>query len=171
MASAAFERDDSGMITPRAATIGLMCLAVTGCTTTPNREIDPEAVWSRAERQHAATVAAVAQREQLQADYAAVIRLSQDGERRGQAYMRLAELDLALGAYPQARHRFEQSLRSGIGQSYRPVVLLMLGDVLYRHLNEAAGAATAYRQIIAEHPGTTEAELAALRLKELTDAR
>ncbi len=158
------------MITFRAVAVGLALLVLAGCAATPKRELDPDAIWNRAERQHAKTLAAVAEREQLQADYAAVIRLSRDGGRRGQAYMRLAELDLALGDYRQARDRLEQSLRAGVGPPDRSRVLLMLGDLLYRHLHETAGAETAYLQIIAEHQGTGDAELAGLRLEELRDA-
>ena len=157
------------MITHRSAAIGAVLLTLVGCATTGPDPLDTDAIWQRAEREHASAIAAVAERERLQADYAAVIRLSSDGERRGLAYLRLAELDLALGDYQQARSHLEQSLRAGIGPAERPGALLMLGDLFERHLRRREEALTAYRQVIAEHPGTNEAELAGLRMKELID--
>jgi tetratricopeptide (TPR) repeat protein len=151
-------------LTTAAAVAGI---ALSGCATTP-QELDPEALWRHAERQHADAIIAVAQRQQLQSDYAAVIRLSRDGDRRGQAFVRLAELDLALGDYDQARDNLEQSLHAGLTPEHRREALLMLGDLRERHLLDPDGAAAAYQQIINEHPATSEAELATLRLGRIT---
>ena len=99
--------------------------------------------------------------------YAAIIRLSRDGDLRGRAFVRLAELNVALGQYDKARHNLEQSLRAELAPEHRRRALLMLGDLMERHLLNRAGAATAYRQIINEYPATPETELARLRLTAL----
>ena len=144
--------------------MALVLIALAGCATAP-RSLDPNALWQRAERQHATAIQAVADRQQLQSDYETIIRLSRDGDLRGRAFMRLAELNLALGEYEQARYNLEQSLRAGLSPEHRSRALLMFGDLMERHLHNRAGAATAYRQIINEHPATPEAELARLRLR------
>ncbi len=152
----------------------IMTVAVvllSGCATPPQRldqTLEPDVLWQRAERQHSDAIRAVAKRQQLQSDYATIIRLSRDGDLRGRAFVRLAELNVALGAYDEARHNLEQSLRAELSPAQRRQALLMLGDLMERHLRNRAAAATAYRQIINEHPATPETELARLRLGALS---
>lgn len=151
----------------------MMMVAVailSGCATPPrpfDNILEPDALWQRAEQQHSGAIRAVGQRQQLQSDYAAIIRLSRDGDLRGRAFVRLAELNVVLGEYDKARHNLEQSLRAELAPEHRRRALLMLGDLMERHLLSRAGAATAYRQIINEYPATPETELARLRLKAL----
>lgn len=143
---------------------------LSGCATTRqhlDQSFEPDALWLRAERQQSDTIRAVAQRQQLQSDYATIIRLSRDGDLRGRAFVRLAELNVALGEYEEARHNLEQSLRAALSPEHRRRALLTLGDLMERHLLNSADAATAYRQIIIEHPATAETELAKLRLRGL----
>ena len=149
--------------------LAAMVIVVSGCANVPPDELDPQAIWQRAERTHAETIRAVARLQQLESDYGAVIRLSRDGELRGRALERLAELDIAAGNYEEARIHLEQSLRAGLVPEDRRQVLLMLGDTLERHLKKSAAAATAYQQIINEHPATPEAELADLRLRAMSN--
>ncbi len=144
---------------------------LSGCATPSQHldlNLDPDVLWPRAERQHSDTIRAVAQRQQLQIDYTTIIRLSRDGDLRGRAFVRLAELNVALGEYEAARHNLEQSLRADLSPEHRRRTLLMLGDLMERHLLNRADAATAYRQIINEHPATPETELARLRLGALS---
>ncbi len=152
-------------------TIMMVAVALlSGCATSSqhlDQNLDPNALWQRAERQHTDALRAVAQRQQLQSDYATIIRLSRDGDLRGRAFMGLAELNVALWKYGKARHNLEQSLRANFSPEHRRRALLMLGDLMERHLLNRADAATAYRQIINEHPATPEAELARLRLRAL----
>ncbi len=143
---------------------------LSGCATPPQRLdqiLEPDALWQRAERQHSDAIRAVVKRQQLQSNYATIIRLSRDGDLRGRAFVRLAELNVALWKYGKARHNLEQSLRANLSPEHRRRALLMLGDLMERHLLNWADAATAYRQIINEHPATPEAELARLRLRAL----
>jgi tetratricopeptide (TPR) repeat protein len=146
-------------------------LVLSACTTGPRTvdssvepTLDPQAIWQRAEQQHSAAIQAVATRRQLQNDYATVIRLSRDGDLRGQAFIRLAELNLALGEYDEAQHNLVQSLRADLAPEHRPRALLLLADVLERHLLKTGDASTAYQQIINEYPASPEAELARLRM-------
>ena len=151
--------------------IGMAAVVLlSGCATTLqhlDQSFEPDALWLRAERQQPDTIRAVAQRQQLQSDYATIIRLSRDGELRGRAFVRLAELNVALGEYEEARHNLEQSLRAEPSPENRRRTLLTLGDLMERHLLNRTDAVTAYRQIINEHPATPEAELARLRLRAL----
>ncbi len=143
---------------------------LSGCATPSqhlDQNLDPDALWQRAERQHTDALRAVAQRQQLQSEYATIIRLSRDGGLRGRAFMGLAELNVALWEYGKARHNLEQSLRADLSPEHRRRALLTLGDLMERHLLNRADAATAYRQIINEYPATSEAELARLRLRAL----
>ena len=154
----------SGKVTVMMVAVALL----SGCATPPrhfDKILEPDALWQRAEQQHSGAIRAVAQRQQLQSDYATIIRLSRDGDLRGRAFVRLAELNVALGEYEEARHNLEQSLRAALSPEHRRRVLLTLGDLMERHLLNSADAATAYRQIISEHPAT--AELARLRLRGL----
>ena len=143
--------------------VSVILVSFSGCST-PTPSLDPDVLWQRAEREHADVVDAVAQREQLQADYLAIIRLSRDANLRGQAFVRLAELDMALGKYEQAHHNLEQALRAGLDPVHQRRALLLLGDLLDRHLDDSSAAKTAYQQIVNEHPATLESELALLRL-------
>ncbi len=143
---------------------------LSGCATPSqhlDQNLDPDALWQRAERQHTDALRAVAQRQQLQSEYTTIIRLSRDGGLRGRAFMGLAELNVALWEYGKARHNLEQSLRADLSPEHRRRALLTLGDLMERHLLNRADAATAYRQIINEYPATSEAELARLRLRAL----
>ncbi len=81
--------------------------------------------------------------------------------------MQLAELHIALGEYDEARRNIEQALRASLPHEQRRQALLMLGDLLERHLEKRERAMIAYRQIVGEYPGTAETELALLRLKVL----
>ena len=71
-------------------------LVIQSCSTTPARNLDAHALWRSAESRHSAAVRDVAERQRLQNDYATIIRLSRDGDLRGRAFVRLAELDVAL---------------------------------------------------------------------------
>lgn len=143
-------------------------LVVSGCAS-GSQQLDPEALWQRADRQHVEALHGIAHREQLQSDYQAIIRLSSDGDLRGRAYVRLAEIDLALGEYEQAGYNLEQSLRADLPPENQRRALLMLGDLMDRHLQDEAAATIAYQQVISEHPATPESELATLRLRALVD--
>jgi len=149
----------------------LVLLMVAGCATGPQvadstdeQTLDPYLIWERTEQQHADAIRAMAQEQQLRSDYATIIRLSRDGNLRGRAFVRLAELDLAAGENESARDNLMQALRAELAPEHRPQALLLLGDVLERRLREPDNAATAYQQIINEYPATPEAELAHLRM-------
>ena len=160
-----------GLIMNRLTIMMVAVALLSGCATPSqhlDQNLDPDALWRRAERQHSDAIRAMAQRQQLQSDYTTIIRLSRDGNLRGRALVRLGELNLALGEYEEARHNLEQSLRADLSPEHRRRALLMLGDLMERHLRNRADAATAYRQIINEHPATLETELARLRLEALS---
>ena len=93
-------------------TIMMVAVALlSGCATPSqhlDQNLDPDVLWRRAERQHSDAIRAVAQRQQLQSDYTTIIRLSRDGNLRGRALVRLAELNLDLGEYEEALHNLEQ---------------------------------------------------------------
>ncbi len=156
----------------------LVLLVVAGCVTGPQvadrtdeQTLDPYLIWERTEQQHADAIRAMAQRKQLQSDYATIIRLSRDGDLRGRAFVRLAELDLAAGENEAARDNLMQALRAELAPEHRPQALLLLGDVLERRLREPDDAATAYQQIINEYPSAPEAELARLRMGTMNHER
>jgi len=131
------------------------------------QSMDPEVIWQRADKQHSAAIQAVVQRQQLQNDYAAVIRLSRDGDLRGLAFMRLAEISLVLGEYEEAKHNLIQSLRAGLTPQHRSQALLQLADLLERHTGEQEAAVKAYRQVVIEYPASPEAQLARLRMEAI----
>ncbi len=164
-----------GAIIVNKLTIMMVAFALlSGCATPPQRldqTLEPDALWQRAERQNSNAMRAVAERHQLQSDYTTIIRLSRNGDLRGRAFVRLAELNVALWEYDEARHNLEQSLRAELSPEHRRRALLMLGDLMERHLRNRTDAATAYRQIINEHPATPETELARLRLGALSHER
>jgi tetratricopeptide (TPR) repeat protein len=159
--------DSAHTIVIRAAWAALVLSIVQGCAATPSRNLDADALWQSAERRHPAAIEAVVERHRLESDYATIIRISRDGALRGQAFMRLAELDVVLGDYQQAHRHLEQSLRADMPPEQRRRALLMLGDLMERHLGKKRRAVIAYTQIVNEYPGTPETELAALRLKVL----
>ena len=149
----------------------LVVLAMAGCAAGPpvagradEQSLDPDAIWQLAERQHTNTVLAVAQRQQLQNDYKTVIRLSRDGDLRGRAYIRLAEINIALAEYDEAKQDLIQSLRASLVPEHRLRALLLLADLLERHIRSHDEAVQAYQQIINEYPALPEAELARLRM-------
>ncbi len=150
-----------------------LSLSITACSTSTapgdGAVLDADALFASAERRHDGAVTSIVELRQLQDDYAAVTRLSRDGDQRGRAYLRLAELDSALGDYDRALGNLERALRAGMEPANQRIALLELGDLLERRLDDRTRAASAYRQLLAEHPGTEEAELARLRLEE--DAR
>jgi hypothetical protein len=139
-----------------------------GCAT-PARKLDADALWESAEMRQPSTMRSVDRITRQQDDYTTVTRIARDAELRGQAFLRLAELDMALGNYESAHHRLEQALRSGLPHESRRQALLMLGDLFERYLSEPGKAIVVYRQILTEYPGTFESELAMLRLKGLSD--
>lgn len=150
-----------------AAWTALILATLTGCATPPSRNLDAQALWQSAERRHPAAIEAVVERHRLESDYATIIRISRDGALRGQAFMRLAELAVVLGDYEPAQSHLEQSLRADLPPEQRRRALLMLGDLMERHLRRKHDAVVAYTQIVNEYPETPETELAALRLKVL----
>ena len=131
------------------------------------QSLDPEVIWQRADQQHSAAVQAVAERQQLQNDYAAVIRLSRDGDLRGQALMRLAEISIVLGEYEEAKQYLTQSMRAELTPQHRSQALLLLADLLERHIGEQDAAVKAYRQVMIEYPASPEAQLARLRMEAI----
>ncbi|NIM26621.1 MAG: tetratricopeptide repeat protein [Gammaproteobacteria bacterium] len=149
------------------ASLGLLLITVLPGCAAPGRNLDADALWESTERRHSVAIRAIAERHQLESDYAAIIRISRDGALRGQAFMQLAELHIALGEYDEARRNIEQALRASLPHEQRRQALLMLGDLLERHLEKRERAMIAYRQIVGEYPGTAETELALLRLKVL----
>ena len=126
--------------------------------------LDADELFASAERRHPGIIESVAELRQLQDDYTAVTRLSRNGDQRGQAYLRLAEIDSALGDYQTAQQNLERALHAGMEPANQRTALLALGDLLERRFGEVEEAGSAYRQLVAEHPGTDEAELARLRL-------
>ena len=152
----------------------LAVFSIAGCAAGPpaadrasEQSLDPDVIWQLAERQHKTTVLAIAQRQQLQNDYKTVIRLSHDGDLRGQAYIRLAEINVALAEYDAAKQNLTQSLRTGLVPEHRLRVLLLLADLLERHICSHDDAVQAYQQIINEYPALPEAELARLRMEAI----
>jgi tetratricopeptide (TPR) repeat protein len=152
----------------------MVFLLLAGCATGPNvadgaaeETLDPGQIWQRAEEQHAAAIQAVANRRQLQNDYETVIRLSRDGDLRGRAFVRRAELNLALGEYEEATDNLVQSLRAGLNSERRSLALLLLADVSERYLLKPDAACTAYQQVINEYPASAKAETARLRMGAL----
>lgn len=114
-------------------------------------------------------MASIANIGQLRADYSAVLILARSSNLRSRAFLRLAELDMALGDYESCRYNLVQSLRESPTPTEQRAALLRLGDLSERYLDQPDAAATIYRQIISEHPGTREATVAALRLRILRD--
>jgi tetratricopeptide (TPR) repeat protein len=144
----------------------LVALCCTGCVSR-GASLDPEVRWRQAERRWGAFVEAREDVRRLRNDYDAVILLDRSGELRGRAYLRLAELDLAQQEYESAGANLERALRAGLESADRVAALLLLGDVLERRLDRPDDAEAVYRQILHEHPGSAEAELAQLRLEHL----
>jgi tetratricopeptide (TPR) repeat protein len=145
-----------------------MAVTLAGCATPdarPDSGADPEALWESANRRHNATVASIHEVARLKSDYEAVIRLTRDGELRGRAYLRLAELSSASGDPEASRENLEQALRSGMAPDDQRVALLELGFILDQRLRDYPAARAAYQQLINEHPDSEEAALARLRMQ------
>ena len=145
-------------------------LVLAGCAT-PGQDLDAQARWESAERRRLSVMRSLEAVHRLHDDYAAVSVLARDGDLRARSYYRLATIDSALGHYEAARENLEKALLSGPLPETQCLVLLDLGDVLARRLGKTAQAARAYEQIISEHPGRAEAELARLRLEVMRRAR
>lgn len=155
----------------RAIWLALAISILPGCATPPSRNFDAQTLWESTERRHSAAVQSIVERHQLEADYATIIRISRDSALRGRAFMRMAELHVALGEYGQARRNVEQALRATLPAEQRRQALLMLGDLMERHLHQKERAVTAYVQLVNEYPGAAETELAQLRLKVLNSEK
>lgn len=150
----------------------VLSVALIGCATPtakPDGTFDAEALWRSADQRHDAAVESVHELAQLQSDYRAIIRLARDGEIRGRAYLRLAELSNASGDDTATRENLEQALRCGMAPADQRMALLELGFVLDQRLNDYAAARAAYQQLINEHPNSEEAALARLRLQYVTE--
>ena len=149
------------------ALAAVLSVIVAGCATPtakPPGSTDPEALWLDADRRHSASVASIHAVQQLRSDYEAIIRLARDGELRGRAYLRLAELSDASGDDETTRRNLEAALHCGMAPAYQRAALLELGFVLDQRLADFAGARAAYQQLINEYPDSDEAALAKLRL-------
>jgi hypothetical protein len=124
--------------------------------------------WDRAERRRSAVFDAFGDIQQQRARYEAVCRLAHDNDLRARAFARLAELDLLAGDDEGAAEQLGQALLCGPSPEVQREILLALGDVLERRLGRTGRSRTVYEQLVHQHPGTPEAELAGLRL-EMTD--
>ena len=144
----------------------VLAIVMTGCAGV-GRRVDPGFHWRTAERRRRAVLGSVERLHQVRSHYEAVTVLARDGDLRGRAFMRLAEIELALGHTSEACLRLEQALQAGPRPATQRAILLMLADVLERRVGDGKGAEATYEQVINEHPGSTEAELAALRLEVL----
>ena len=144
----------------------VLAIVMTGCAGVGQR-VDPGFHWRMAESRRRAALRSVERLHQVQSHYEAVTVLARDGDLRGRAFTRLAEIDLALGHTSEAHQHLEQALQAGPRPATQRAILLMLADVLERRVRDGKGAEAAYEQIINEHPGSTEAKLAALRLEVL----
>ena len=129
--------------------------------------LDPAARWQAAEKGREAVLRALEAVRKLRCDYEAVARLARDGDLRARSFQRLAELDAALGYPEPAREHLQNALRAGAKPETRRKILLALGDLLSHKLYRLNGAMTAYEQVLAQYPGSPEAELARLRLEVL----
>lgn len=132
-----------------------------------NQRLDSDYRWRSAERRRSSVMQSAQKLRELRNDYEAVTLLARAGDLRGRAYMRLAEIDSVLGDYEEARRNLEQSLQTGLAPENQRIGLLMLGDLLERHLGQKDEALMVYQQIMREYPGTREAELSKLRLQVL----
>ena len=149
-------------------------VAIAGCAAPvvkPESRTDPEALWESASSRHASAVASVHEVRQLTSDYEAIIRLTRDGELRGRAFLKLAELSEASGDAEATRAYLEQALHSGLAPADQRAALLEFGFVLDQRLGEYNAARAAYQQLINEHPDSKEAALAKLRLRYVPEEK
>lgn len=153
----------------RAVLLCLAALMADGCGTA-NREPDALRLWRSAERAQPVVCASFTAVQQQRSRYEAVTRLAHDNDLRARAFLRLAELDKFAGAYESAAENLRNALLAGPSPQTQQMALLKLGDLLERQLRDTDRAAAAYRQLMAEHPGTPAAELARARLGGLGDA-
>ena len=144
----------------------VLALVMAGCADV-GRRVDPGFHWRTAERRRRAVLSSVEQLHGVRSHYEAVTVLAREGDLRARAFTRLAEIELALGHVSEAGQRLEQALQAGSRPATQRTILLMLADLLERRVGDGKGAEAAYEQIVNEHPGSTEAELAALRLEVL----
>jgi len=142
----------------------LLAIACHGCA---NLRLDPAYHWRLAERRRGAVQRSIETIRRQRSDYEAVTVLARDGNLQGMSYYRLAQLESSLGNFQKARVDLLKALGSGLSAENQPAVLLALGDLLSRRLSKPGDASRVYKQIVVEHPGTPEAELAQLRLEEL----
>ena len=153
---------------PILALAAVLSVGLCGCATPapePASTVDPEAIWQSANNRHASAVAGIHEARQLRSDYEAIIRLTREGELRGRAYLRLAELSSADGDDEATRGNLEQALRCGMAPPEQRAALLELGFVLDQRLARYDAARAAYQQLINEYPDSEEAALARLRLQ------
>ena len=95
-----------------------VAISVAGCMS-PHDRLDPSLRWQQAEQGLPLALESAEQIQWLRNEYEAVIFLDREGELRGRAFLRLAELDLAQHKYPSARESYEQALRAGINPPSR----------------------------------------------------
>lgn len=145
----------------------LVLLWISGCSTTPTRELEAQSLWESAESRMSASTRCINRLHQQHANYLTITRIATDSRLGGSAFLRLAELDKAMGNYKQARHNLEQALRADLPAEDRRTALMMMGDLMERHINEKAEAIKVYQQLLAEYPDTFEGELSEYRLKML----
>jgi tetratricopeptide (TPR) repeat protein len=150
--------------------LALALAALAGCAPA-SRRLDPEVRWRAAERRRDRALRSLEAARRLRSDYEAVTRLARDGGLRARAFLRLAEIDLALGRHRAACENLENALLAGPAAKTQRTVLLALGDVLCRQLAQHDQGTRAYEQIITEYPGSPEAKLAKLRLEALPHER
>ena len=161
---------EQGTTVIRRLAICLTASLLAGCVSL-RRPPDPQRTWRRTQRRRAGVAHCIRRIERQRHDYETVARLARDGDLRAQAFLRLAGLSVQTGDHERAREELRSALTAGPAPSTRREALLALGDVSERFPNGEDRAAAVYRQLLTEHPGTLEAELAGLRLEDLDHGR
>lgn len=158
--------------------LSLLLLAVTSCCVAVEHRTDgdgppgpAESRWLEAEGRRETVLETIAAVQRLHNDYEAVTVLARDNDLRGRGFFRLAEIETKRGDHAAACRHLEDALGAGPSPETQRRVLLALGHVLWRGLKHPGRAQRAYTQLVLQHPGTQEAEVAQLWLGVLRGER
>lgn len=144
----------------------LLLLAVAGCNSLQHRP-DPEYRWQRAENRRRKTLRAFETVRRQRSDYQAAALTAKDRDIQGLSYLRLAEIEQAIGRNEEALGYLKDALSSGASDQTQRKALLALGDLFLRAFGEPDSARKTYQQLLTEYPNSSDAELAKLRLESM----